>query len=199
MIASSVAIGEQKITRVSDMARYLALVNLALADSGIAAWDAKFRFAIARPGSYIRYAQPDAVHDGLKDRLWPPFGQGPTNGGEENITPAFPAYPSGHAVFGGSLFEMMSKIFGKAKSSPGTRFTFLSDEYNGLNQGPDGRSRPPIPVTFRSFAAAEWENAESRIWLGIHWQRDADDGIALGNGIADYVYANSLKALPGTH
>ncbi len=199
MIATSVALNERKVTRVSDMARYLALVNLALGDAGIAAWDAKFKFAVGRPVSYIRYAKPDAVHDGLADKLWTPFGQGPTNGGEPDVTPAFPAYPSGHAVFGGALFEIMRKYFNKpAKDDPTTRFTFVSDEYNGLNQGPDGQPRPLKPVTFRSFGAAEWENAESRIWLGIHWQRDSDDGVALGNEIADHVFANVLKPIVAT-
>ena len=94
------------------------------------------------------------------------------------------------------MFEVMSKFYNVGKTSTASRFTFVSDEYNGFNHGSDGLARPRMEVTFRSFEAAEWENAESRIWLGIHWQRDADDGIALGNEVGDAIYTNILQRLP---
>jgi hypothetical protein len=36
------------------------------------------------------------------------------------------------------------------------------------------------------------ENAQSRIYLGIHWEFDAVEGIRSGDEIADYVYTHAL-------
>ena len=36
------------------------------------------------------------------------------------------------------------------------------------------------------------ENAYSRLWLGIHWKFDADEGIKQGRQIADDAMANIL-------
>ena len=170
--------------------RYLALVNLAMAEAGIAAWDAKWTYRIARPVSYIRSNTSPAP----SDNSWTPLGQVGSNGLADNTTPAFPAYPSGHAVFGGALFEMMSKALSVNKETGGG-LDFVSDEYDGQTFGADGKVRPLIPLHYVSLRAAEWENAESRIFLGIHWQRDADDGTALGNEIADAVYSRVLQPL----
>ncbi len=36
----------------------------------------------------------------------------------------------------------------------------------------------------------------SRIYLGIHWRMDQEDGQALGRAVADYVAANYFQAVP---
>jgi hypothetical protein len=41
------------------------------------------------------------------------------------------------------------------------------------------------------------ENAESRIYLGIHYQFDANEGIRTGDGVGDYVFTHALKPLHG--
>jgi hypothetical protein len=178
------------------MARFLALVNLSLADAGVAAWTGKFKFNYPRPTTYIQHHDENTVIDGTKNSDWLPLGFAGTNSTTVTGTPPFPANPSGHAVFGGALFEIMSKYYGFKKDSSKTKFTFVSDEFNGVNRGEDGKIRPRMPVTYASFADAEWENAESRIWMGIHWQFDGDDGIAVGNSVADTVFSSVLKPLP---
>ena len=42
----------------------------------------------------------------------------------------------------------------------------------------------------------EGENSMSRIYLGIHWRMDQEDGQALGRAVADYVAANYFQAVP---
>lgn len=61
------------------------------------------------------------------------------------------------------------------------------------NQSGKGNARPLLPRSFARLSDATRENAQSRIYLGIHWQFDATEGIKMGNSIADYVYANALK------
>lgn len=172
-------------------ARYLALINIALADAGIAAWDAKFKYAIARPVTFLRDHLPAASGDAN----WTPLGQVASNGLVPNTTPPFPAYPSGHATFGAAIFQMIGKILDIKASTRESKFDFVSDEYNGHTIGRDGQPRKFVRAHFRSLDAAKWENAESRIWLGVHWQQDADDGVALGDAIADAIYMKTLKPL----
>src|SRR5262249_9540243 len=48
-----------------------------------------------------------------------------------------------------------------------------------------------------SFSQMAGENAQSRIYLGIHWQFDAIEGIRCGDGIADYAFTHALLPLHG--
>ncbi len=74
-------------------------------------------------------------------------------------------------------------------------FTFTSDEYNGVTKDAQGNVRPLIPRSFSSLSEAEEENGQSRIYLGIHWAFDKEQGIAQGRQVADYVFNNAFAAL----
>jgi hypothetical protein len=54
------------------------------------------------------------------------------------------------------------------------------------------RPRSLVERRFFSLSQAEKENAQSRIYLGIHWSFDKTEGIAQGRQVADYVYANAF-------
>lgn len=116
-------------------ARLFALVNVAMADAGILAWEQKYIHDFWRPVIGIR------EHDtsmGLAERAgnnisndtdtaWLPLGAPATNsmnqnftpqmvstfpynqavvGRLKNFTPPFPSYPSGHATFGAAAFHI---------------------------------------------------------------------------------------------
>jgi len=74
-------------------ARVLALLNVAMADGGVAAWDAKYAYWVTRPENAIREL-------GI-DRDWKPLLD----------TPPFPAYISGHATYSGAAGEVMSYLY----------------------------------------------------------------------------------------
>ncbi len=189
-IAVTVAMQKQ-IGDVSKASRYLALINTAMADAAISAWDAKYEYQLWRPVTGIRNAEIDNNQDTDPDKTWVPLGAPATNAAGPNFTPPFPAYPSGHAVFGGALFETMRTYWPDK-----TPFTFISDEFNGLNYSVGGTSpRPNIPMSFVSFSHAERSNGKSRIWLGIHWQFDADIGISQGNSVGKYVASNAFQPI----
>lgn len=193
MIATSIALGESPVTGLDDFARLLALLNIAMADAGIGAWEAKYHYLYARPVTTIRNYDADNTPEGSRNENWTPLGAPVTNGRAENrnLTPPFPSYPSGHATFGGAVFQILRRFF--AAGPDGLAFQFISDEYNGVNRGPgDVNPRPERPRQFTSFTQAEIENAQSRIWLGIHWQFDADRGIEQGQRIADEVFDKIL-------
>jgi hypothetical protein len=187
------------MTDVTRLARVYALVNVSMADAGIAAWESKFYWDFWRPVTGIREADvgtgPSGLGDGnpatIGDAAFFPLGAPASNLQGPNFTPPFPAYPSGHATFGGALFEMLRNVYG----TDAITFTFTSDEFNGSTTGNDGSVRPLRPRTFRTLSQAEEENGQSRIYLGIHWSFDKTEGIRQGRRIADYVHANAFQKL----
>ena len=103
----------------------------------------------------------------------------------------FPSYPSGHGTFGGALFQVLRIVFGRDD----VPFTFISDEFNGVNTDNKGVPRPYKPRSFNSFSQAEEENGQSRILLGIHWFWDKTTAISMGNSVANYIYDHIYKAI----
>jgi hypothetical protein len=181
MIATTVAL-KKKVVTVPEIARLLALVNVAMADAAIASWESKFFYQYWRPVTAIR-AQSDPN--------FYPLGAPATNTAGPNFTPPFPAYTSGHATFGGALFQILRQFWPDK-----TPFTFVSDEFNGKNFDVNGEIMRFRPASFKSFSDAEWDNAQSRLYLGIHWRFDAVQGIMQGNQVADFVFQHRFQPVP---
>lgn len=179
-----------------ELARLLALVNVSMADAGIAVWDSKFFYQFWRPITGIRESDPGTGPSGTGDGnsatsgdpTFHPLGAPASNLTGPNFTPPFPAYPSGHAGFGGALFETLRNYY----HADDIQFTFTSDEFNGTTIDNAGLVRALKSRTFTSFSQAEEENGQSRIYLGIHWAFDKTQGIAQGRKVADYVYQNAF-------
>ena len=186
------------------IAQYFAVLNLAMVDAGIEAWKAKYKFLYWRPVTGVRYAlahkSPPTPAVG---QLWFPLGAQNTNAAVGfNVTPPFPAYPSGHSVFGSAFFTVLRNYV-----PDDTGFSMLSDEFRppafhlGVQNpvsidaynfvrcvGGDtnplfcGSSSKPA-TTFPSFKVAEACNSASRVWLGVHWDYDAINGEKLGREV----------------
>ena len=169
-----------------DTSRLLALVNVALADAGIASWESKYFYKFERPVTAVRAGELDDNEATSGDPAWTPIGAPASNTTGPNFTPPFPAYPSGHATFGGALFQMLRNVFG----TDDIAFTFTSDELDGRTTDVEGNVRELLPRSFSSLSEAEDENGQSRIYLGIHWSFDKTEGIIQGREVADYVFQN---------
>ena len=194
----TVQLADQKRLNIVDLARLLALMNTAMADAGFAVWESKYYWDFWRPIGGIRESDPgtgktgkgDGNPDTIGDVNFTPLGAPASNLTGPNFTPPFPAYPSGHAGFGGAIFQTLRRFFGTDTIT----FTFVSDEFNGITKDNQGNVRPYMPRTFTSLSQAEDENGQSRIYLGIHWSFDKNQGIAQGEQVADYVFDHAFAA-----
>ena len=176
------------IDRSIELARYFALVHISMADAGIAVWDTKYYYNVGRPVTAIRVEDGDPLTQTVPG--WKPYGISRVNLATYNRqTPPFPAYSSGHAAFGSSMFEAARGFMPN-----NTSFTFVSEEYDGEGVDPvDGSTRPLVPVRYRNLEVASVENARSRVFNGSHWQPDSDLGKLQGEQVARFARANLFR------
>ena len=109
-------------------ARVLAAVNVAMYDALVAAWHVKYRYWSLRPVNAIRERY---------DADFLPY----------LITPAFPAYVSGHAAVSAAAAEVLAHFF---------------------------------PDQARPLHAMAQDAADSRLYGGIHFRSDNEEGLKLG-------------------
>jgi RHS repeat-associated protein len=165
-IAANAAI-TQGLTLTQE-ARLFALLDIGLADAGIAAWDAKYTYNSWRPVTAIRGADSDGNAATVADATWTPLIN----------TPPFPEYVSGHSTYSGAADAVLTNFF---DSNVG--FTAVSSGLSGVTR------------TFDSFSSAANEAGISRIYGGIHFNSANQDGLATGRAIGGYVASNFLGAV----
>ena len=158
---------------LSQNARLFAMLNLCLADAGIAAWDAKFNiFPLWRPITAIREADTDGNPDTVADPNWTPL----------TVTPPHPDYVSGHATFSGAAARALAGVFG-ANDIP---FSLGSDDLTNVVR------------SFSGFADCKREIGMSRIYAGIHTFTTIVDGFTLGQSVANYIARNYMLPVSST-
>lgn len=153
-------------------ARLFGLLNLALADGYISSWDAKYYYNFWRPVTAIRAGDEDGNRRTVADPAWESF----------LYTPEIPDNSSGHAVQGGVAAEVLARFFDDDQIP----FTTTS-----------GAPFPGITRSFNSFSQAAKENADSRVYAGIHFRAATKDGLKQGVKVGRYVFRNFLKPVRG--
>jgi membrane-associated phospholipid phosphatase len=148
-------------------ARLFAMLNVAEADAGIAAWDAKYIYDLWRPITAIRLADQDGNPNTVADPTWTPLV----------ITPPFPEYVSGHSTYSGAASTVLASFFGD-----NTPFETTSI---GL---------PGVVRSYSSFSQAADEAGMSRVYGGIHFQSGNQDGLVMGRALGRYVVARYAAA-----
>ncbi|WP_019498841.1 vanadium-dependent haloperoxidase [Pseudanabaena sp. PCC 6802] len=161
-------VADRRDLPLPEQARLFALLNMAMADSAIAAWDAKYTYNSWRPITAIRQADLDNNPATIADPTWDSL----------IATPPFPEYISGHSTFSGAADAILSNFFGD-----NANFTIGS-------LGLPGATR-----SFQSFSHAADEAGMSRIYGGIHFLSADLDGLAVGHSLGNYVFDNFLTNL----
>ncbi len=167
-IAQDVAVAQGN--DIAENARLFAMLNVATADSAISCWDAKYAYDMWRPVTAIRKADQDGNPATTADANWTSLIP----------TPPFPTYTSGHSTFSGASATILAEFFGTDNIS----FTTSSEGFIEPNR------------SFTSFSQAADEAAMSRLYGGIHFSFDNQDGLDAGVALGNYVAANYFTAVP---
>lgn len=168
----AVTIALEQRNRLSENARLFALLNLAMADAGIAVWDAKFVFRFWRPFSAIPLAGDDGNPSTAPDPGWTTL----------LLTPNHQEYPSGHGGLSGAAAHVLGRFFGDR-----TTFTHRSD------------TAPFAPRTHRRFSEAADEANNSRVYGGIHFRTAVRHGRLIGDNVGRLAMETLLLPLHGHH
>ncbi len=151
-------------------AHLFAVLHIAMADSSIAAWDAKYRYVFWRPVTAISSLDDDGNASTDPDPSWTPF----------LTTSAHPEYPSGHSTLAGAAATVLGAMFG--------------------DDAAFDASSEIMPGTLRSFfgfSSAIEEMANARVYGGMHFRTACVRGSALGGTVARFVLRYAMRPLHG--
>jgi len=187
-----------------DVKLYMVL-NGALFDASIAAWDAKRAYNSIRPVSAIRH-----MYAGQQIEAWAGPGLGVQTIAGENwipyqeltfVTPPFPEYVSGHSTFSAAAAQVLTLFTGSNRFYDGQ--TILPEDFNrdGVPDrlgehviragGNKFENSPESVVILRwpTFQDAADEAGLSRLYGGIHIQDGDLQGRRMGKQIGSQAFA----------
>jgi hypothetical protein len=107
-------IAEDRGNTLEQNARLFALLNIAMADAAICAWDAKYEFHFWRPVTAIAFAEPELNWMSLI------------------VTPPFPDYVSGHSTFSAAAATVLPLFYGTEDLPFTTGSDFLPGVYRSF-------------------------------------------------------------------
>jgi hypothetical protein len=154
---------------VVDAARFMAMVSVVYADSLIACFDAKYHYAFWRPITAVRAGETDGNDDTVGDPTWLPLLP---------ATPNHPEYPSAHSCVTPAGGRVISRFL------HGDRIDFTVPSLTGLGDR-----------YYETVKDLEYDVGNARIWGGIHYRFSVEDGIAIGQKVADQVLAHHFHKL----
>jgi hypothetical protein len=142
-------------------ARLFALLNISLADTTIALFDAKYTYNFWRPVTAVQLADTDGNPQTDPNPTWLPLS---------TKTAPDPSYPGAHSAISKAGATVLDFYFGN-------QFTFdvTSESLAGVTR------------RFTSFSAAAEEAGLSRIYAGQHFRTDHIAGKSLGRQVAQSI------------
>ncbi len=156
---------------MSETARALALVNMAISDAQASVFDTKYHYDFWRPETAIRAGDADGNPLTRGNPGFMPFV----------IAPCFPSYASAHGSSSAAAREVLERMFG-------ARHHFIK------------LSNPAVAgvvLQYGAFRQMTSDIDDARIYGGIHFRFDQEAGAKLGRQVGAYVYRNTLRrALP---
>lgn len=161
-----------------ESAKLFALTSVAMADAAIAVWDSKYLsdWDVWRPADAIRRADEVPNPGIVADPTWQPEEQDVAG---NSFSPNFPSYVSGHTGIGAAWAGAVKNYFGTDNLS----FTAGTDD--PLAKG--------VTRSFPSISAAAKEKADSRKYIGVHFEWDNQAALEMGYKVANHVSATIIN------
>lgn len=152
---------------VSENARALALINMAMSDSLVASFLNKYHYNFWRPETAIHNGDSDGNPETIADPTFAPF----------ITTPCFPSYPSNHGSAGNAAAEVLRRLFGEG----GHAITLTNPAV------------PNIVLHYTSFRQITRDISDARVYGGIHYRSDQNAGARLGKAVGEVIYKHNLR------
>ncbi|MEU9983260.1 vanadium-dependent haloperoxidase [Streptomyces sp. NPDC050856] len=161
-----------------ESAKLFGLTSVALADAAIAIWDSKYNtnWDVWRPADAITRAGEVPNPNIVPDPTWQPQEQDLAG---NSFSPNFPTYVSGHSGVAAAWAGIVRHYFGTDNLS----FTAGTDD--PLAKG--------VTRSFTTLSAAAKEKADSRKYIGVHFEWDNAAALTLGYKVADQVHLGILN------
>jgi hypothetical protein len=165
--AAASQVAAEQGSSISESARALALVNMAISDAQATVFETKYHYRFWRPETAIRAGDSDGNRLTRGNPSFMPFV----------LTPCFPSYGSAHGSSGGAAREVLERLFG-----PRHHFITLS------NPAVAG-----VVLQYGSFRQITHDVDDARVYGGIHFRFDQEAGARMGREIGEYVYRHALR------
>ena len=135
---------------LEENARLFALLNIAMADAAICAWDAKYTFNFWRPVTAIAFAEPELN--------WMSF----------IVTPPFPDYTSGHSTFSAAAATVLPLFYGTEDLPFTIGSDFLPGVYRSFSTCFDAAEEAAVSRIYGGihFRSASEDGLEAGISIG---------------------------------
>jgi membrane-associated phospholipid phosphatase len=160
-------VAQEQGRSLSENARALALINMAISDSLVATFLNKYHYNFWRPETAIRAGGTDGNRKTDPDPNWQPF----------IVTPCFPSYPSNHGSAANAAAAVMRRLYGEA----------------GHSMTLSNPAVPTIVLQYTSFKQITDDISDARVYGGIHFRTDQDAGALLGLAVGKAVYRHNLR------
>ena len=150
-------IADARGNTLEENARLFALLNIAMADAAICAWDAKYTFDFWRPVTAIAFAEPE-LH-------WMSF----------IVTPPFPDYTSGHSTFSAAAATVLPLFYDTEDLPFTTGSDFLPGVYRSFSTCMDAAEEAAVSRIYGGihFRSASEDGLQAGIsigqWTFIHY------------------------------
>jgi hypothetical protein len=168
--ATAQQVSAERAMSISDKARAFALLNMAISDALVAVFDMKYVYVFWRPVTAIRAGDVDGNPNTDGDAAWTPF----------ITTPSFPSYASAHGAGSGAAARVLTQLFGAA----GHSITLSAPAV------------PGVVLHYTAFRDMTDDVSDARVYGGIHFRFDQDEGDTLGRKVGRYVVAHRLRRRP---
>ena len=160
-------VAQEQRRSLSENARALALINMAISDSLVASFFNKYHYNFWRPETAIRAGDTDGNPKTDPDPNFLPF----------IVTPCFPSYPSNHGSAANAAAAVMRRLYGEA----------------GHSMTLSNPAVPTILLQYSSFSQITNDISDARVYGGIHFRTDQDAGALLGLAVGKAVYKHNLR------
>jgi membrane-associated phospholipid phosphatase len=164
---------------MSEANRLLAVLNIAMADTGFTTWNGKRHYGESdsavtwRPITAIALADMDFNPDTEWETNWTPLLP----------TPAHPEYPAGHPSLNGAGATVLLAWFNDAQT-----FTLTTRTSAGVD----------LPArAYSSISQARSDGNNARIWGGMHYPSTVVVSNQLGENVANYINEHAMQRLNG--